>query len=254
MSTPSPSGKSGEPSPRVLRFIRVMGHVCLLGTLAAWLLLYKYRGSPYDLTWKLVLAQFAGGRAGSAGLGLESGFSRYYLLFHICMHDFIIMLYVYPWFVTGYQHLAKIRYIGSYLAGLHALALRHKDRIAPYGAFGLMLFVLFPFWSTGPLVGCVVGYLIGLRTWITFSSVIVGNVLAAAIWIWAYNSLKSYSPRFALGLLITVFILAIIGSLWAKIRKRRQAKWDAIMQESHDRIHQAIQQEQDPESRSEEAD
>ncbi len=182
----------GEPSPRLLRNIRRAAHLCVFSFFAVWILLIIKVGAPYDRILALVAGQLAGGRAGSAGVGLQIGFSPYYLLFHISMQDFIIMLYVYPLFVTGYRRMSKLPVIGPALAGAHELALKHKGRIEPYGAMGLMVFVFFPFWSTGPLVGTIAGYLIGLRTWVTFVSVIVGNVVAVATWIWAYDALHTY--------------------------------------------------------------
>jgi len=219
----------GDPSPATLRYIRAAGHACLVGILIIFVLLFTYHGAPYDQAWHLVLAQLLSGRAGSTGLGLQKGFNPYYLFFQISMQDFILMLYVYPWFVTGYQHLSRFPVIGPALSGVHELALRHKSRIAPYGAIGLILFVLFPFWSTGPLVGVVVGYLIGLRTWATFASVIAGNLSAVAAWILFYDRLNSYSPKAALTFLVVVFVLAAIGTFFARFRRAQRHRARAAM-------------------------
>ena len=174
--------------------------------------------APYD-PWLLVLAQAVGGRAGSASAGVNLGFGFFYLLFQITMIDLIIMFYVYPLFITGFQHVSHWRFIGPTLANLHALARQHRDRIRPYGAMGLMVFVLFPFWSTGALVGVVVGYLIGLRTWVTFTAVILGDILAVGTWIFAYQRLERFSPTLALLVLITVFALAMLGTFVARLQR-----------------------------------
>lgn len=216
--------RAGDPSPTTLRYIRATGHVCLVGLLTIFVLLFKYRGAPYDQVWHLVLAQLLSGRAGSTGLGLQKGINHYYLFFQISMQDFIIMLYVYPWFVTGYQHLSRFPVVGPALSGAHELALRHKSRIAPYGSIGLILFVLFPFWSTGPLVGVLVGYLIGLRTWATFASVIAGNLAAVSAWILFYDRLNTYSPKAALVFLIAVFVLVTAGTFIARFRRTHRQR------------------------------
>ena len=220
----------GEPSPRVLRFIRSAAHLSLISMLALWVLMFLIEGKPYDQVWQVVLAQCMGGRAGGVGLGLQKGFSPYYLFFHSTMYDFIIMLYVYPLFVSGYQYVSNWPFIGKFFKKTHALALQHKKHIAPYGAIGLMLFVVFPFWSTGPLVGVIVGYLIGLRTWVTFSAVIIGNMSAVAAWIWAYDRLQSWSPKLALVLLIIIFVLAMGGTFFARFRRAHRHK-DAVAHE-----------------------
>ena len=131
------------------------------------------------------------------------------------------MFYVYPWFVSGFRHLSSWPLIGSGLKRTHELALTHKKRIAPYGAIGLMLFVIFPFWSTGPLVGVMVGYLLGMSTRLIFTTVVLGDVIAVAAWIWAHDKLYNHNRQLAIILLIIIFALAIGGAVYAKIRKRK---------------------------------
>ncbi len=217
---PSPEKKhEGEPSKITLKYMRATGHLLLVTMLALFIFLGIVKGSPYDNVWQLVLAHFVSGRAGNVGLGLMQGFNHYFLLYQCCMLDFIIMFYVYPWFVSGYQHLSGWPFIGPGLKRTHELALEHKKRIAPYGAMGLMIFVIFPFWSTGPLVGVIVGYLLGMSTRLTFTTVIIGNTIAVAAWIWAHDKLYNHNRQFALILLCLIFALAIGGTLYTKIRK-----------------------------------
>ena len=121
------------------------------------------------------MAHFVGGRAGNAGEGLEQDFNPWFLFFQSCMQDFILMFLAYPWFVRGFQQFTKVPVIGPHLASAHTLALKYKKDIAPYGGVGLMVFVFIPIWSTGPLVGVIVGYLLGLGVLLTFTSVIVGK-------------------------------------------------------------------------------
>lgn len=218
----APKAGATELSPAMLRYIGAAGHGCLLGMLILFILLYRFKGEPYDATWQLVLMQVLSGRAGSAHLGMQLGFNRYYLLFQISMHDFILMLYLYPWFVRGYQHLSRVHLIGSSLVRLDEFVLRNKDHIAPYGVVGLLIFVFFPFWNVGPLVGVCLAYVIGLRAVVAFASVIAGNVVAVAAWIWAYDMLQQYNKTLAAVLLVILFALAMSWPLY--VRRRRAHK------------------------------
>lgn len=61
-----------------------------------------------------------------------------------------------------------------------------------------MIFVLFPFWSTGALVGAVVGYLLGMRIGVTSGAALTGNFVAAGIWVFLFEKwakLAVISPR-----------------------------------------------------------
>ena len=218
----SSSKRPGEPSDLTLRYIRATGHVFLVSTLVLFILLGIMKGAPYDDVWQLVLAHFVSGRAGNVGVGLMKGFNRYFLLYECLMLDFIIMFYVYPLFVSGYQRLSGWPFIGPALKHTHESALSHKARIAPYGAVGLMLFVIFPFWSTGALVGVMVGYLLGMSTRLTFTTVILGDTVAVTAWIWAHERIQNYSSRFAFILLCIIFVLAIAGALFVRFKRSKR--------------------------------
>lgn len=204
-------------STAALRPSYILGFLCLVVTLTVFVLTAWRLGSPYDQVWQLILAHIVGGRALNAGRGIDLGFSPYFILFQSFMQDFIIMFFVYPLFVKGYEHLSGWPFLGSSLKNVHESALKHRKRIAPYGAIGLTLFVIFPFWSTGPLVGVLVGYLLGMRAWITFSTVIVGDIIAVAVWIWAYDRLFAYNRDMAIILLLFVFVVAMASIFWSRV-------------------------------------
>ena len=212
----------GEPSPRVLRLVLNLGHLLLITLLLSWVFLAGFKGEPYENTWKVMLSQVFAGRAAAVGAGLRWNFSPLFLLYQAAMVDAILMLYIYPTFVRGYQHLTWVPFVGNYLANIHKVALSHKKRMAPYGVAGLMLFVIFPFWSTGCVVGAIVGYLIGLSTLVSLLSVTTGNIAAIALWIWFYDRLQGWNENVALVFLAIIFALAIAGILFARVRRTRK--------------------------------
>lgn len=227
MAPQIPREPAAGPPRALLYAIFFSGHALLTASFAFFVYLANRWPDPYSHVWELIPVHFFSGRAGNAGVGLELGFNRWFILFQCCVLDFIIMTLVYPLFVAGFQRASRWPVIGSALSGTHEMALRHKDRIEKYGAVGLMLFVAFPLWSTGPLVGVVLGYILGMRTWITFAAVTVGNVLTTALWIWFFHFLKVYNETLAHVLLAAILITAgagIIHNAYAKWRRRRRRK------------------------------
>ena len=222
-----------------LRRIRFLGHISLAGTLAVFVGAYLLWGKPYSEVGKLILAHIFGGRAGNATVGLNSGFSPGFILFQACMQDFIIMFYAFPFIVTGLTAAEKWPVVGPALAHIHELAMRHKARLAPYGLVGLTLFVIFPIWTTGPLVGVVVGYLLGLGIVFSFVAVMVGNTIAAALWIWAFDYineklllLNENLPWLLMG---AILIASIVGGglhRWQKYREAKRSSRDAAEKKS----------------------
>lgn len=205
--------------------------LCGLGLAAGCGLLFVYLTvrlpDPYRHVWGLIPVHFFSGRAGNAGLGLELGFNRWFILVQCCTLDFIVMLLAYPLFVAWFSRVSRIPFIGPALTGAHDLALLHRRRIERYGAIGLVAFVAFPLWSTGPLVGVLLGYILGMRTWVSFSSVVLGNVLMTSVWVWFFHTVKTYDETTSRVLLLLVFgaaSFALIHKLVGKSLRRRRTR------------------------------
>lgn len=222
MSTPITYNWTEYP-PRTVRLMTWTAHASLAGMSCLFAAAWWWRLAPYDAAWQLVVAQFLSGRAGSAHLGMELGFNRYYLLFQITLHDFLLMLYLFPLFVRYYDRLAQLRVVGPPLDRLHQMALRHRDRIAPFGVAGLLLFVFFPFWNVGPLAGMIAAYVLGLRMRVAFAAVLFGDMAAVASWIWAYDKIQGYNKSAALTGLIVLFVLAMGAPYVIQRRRKRKA-------------------------------
>ena len=219
MNEPPIARLPGEPSSATLRAFVHAGHFFSLATLVLWVLMYLWKGDPYDQTWQIILLTAFFGRAAALGAGLSMDFSPFFLYYLAAVTDLILVLYIFPAFVVGYQHLTGVRYIGNYLENLHKVALSYKDRVAPYGVVGLLVFVIFPFWSTGPLVASIIGYLIGLPAVITLVCVTAANILAIGAWVGFYDWLHDWNKGLAMVLLVGLFALAIGGFLFAWVRR-----------------------------------
>ncbi len=206
-----------------LRFIERSGQLTLTVTIAFFVAMGLMFPEPYADVWQLVLTHMVAGRAGNVGYGLELGFSPLFLLFQCAIQDFIILLLCYPLIVAGYRKAVEWPYIGSTLEGIRQSADKHKTRIEPYGVVGLMVFVIFPFWSTGPLVGAVVGFLIGMRTWVAFTSVMLGNVVAVALWVFLFKRMRDFNQHLTNGILVSILVVVVSSAIFFRIRQLRKA-------------------------------
>lgn len=216
---------------RQLRRITRVGFVSLAVWAALLLLMGARWPEPFTKSWRLVLGQMMAGRAYSVSEGLALGFPKVFLLFQVALQDIIILLLLYRLLVAGYKRVQRMPVIGPAIANIHASAERHKNKVEPYGAVGIALFVLFPFWSTGPLAGSVLGYMLGIRTWLVFVSVIIGNFLCVACWIWIFDRLFLFMQHIGaqlpislpLAILLTVVIAGTVSQCWKN--RRRIAGW-----------------------------
>ena len=91
--------------------------------------------------------------------------------------------------------------------------MKYSDFFDKYGKYGLFIFVWFPFWMTGPVVGSIIGFLIGIRHYQTMIIVITGTSLAIVVWTYFIKELLSllhhisaYAPYILLALFIGIAI------------------------------------------------
>ncbi len=184
---PTPIPRIHEPSRTTLHLISLCGWMLFVAWAATLIIWGFVQPDPYAQGWRLVAELAVLGHVLNVADGINSGFSKIYLLVQSGLQDIILVLIVYPWVVRGYQGMETRGWVGKSIDNFRKSAEKHQKYVEPFGAIGLWVFVFFPFWSTGALVGAVIGYLIGLRTWVNFVSVLTGHALAVICTIWFFD-------------------------------------------------------------------
>lgn len=130
----------------------------------------------------MTTSHLLGGRAAGLTWGYKEGLPPYVVILVSMAIETVMVLVFYPLFVFSYSRLIVIKPLEDTLARARRAAEAHQATIMKFGIPGLLLFVWFPFWMTGPLIGCVIGFLIGLRPWANVSVVLAGTYLAILCW------------------------------------------------------------------------
>ncbi len=161
------------------------------------------------------------GRAGGMAFGYSMGLGNWTVISISMIIETILVLIVYPLFVFSWRQLLVINRLKKIFGHISKAAEAHKGKVQRYGIIGLFVFVFLPFWMTGPVVGCVIGYLLGLRAWVNISAVLVGTYVA--IFCWAFflrqflDRVASYSTHSATVLMALLVIIMIAGHLVYRI-------------------------------------
>lgn len=150
----------------------------------------------------------------SMSIGYAAGYGHALVIPVNIWVETVMVLLFYPVFVFSMRKLVEFPRLWPFLARTQAAAEHHHDRVHRYGIAGLFFFVWFPFWMTGPLVGCAIGYLLGFPAWLTLSVVLAGTFFAMFGWAYLLSGLYTraadfgvWAPVLIIGLII-VFILA----------------------------------------------
>ncbi len=183
--------------------------------MAAILLAGQGSRSLLRVLFTMTGAHIVGGRAAGMSFGYAHGLAPgVVIITNMAIETFAVLLF-YPLFVLSYQKLIVIKPLKETMERTQRTAKALQPKIMKYGIPGLMVFVWFPFWMTGPLVGCIIGFLIGLRLWVNLSVVLGGTYLAIVCWGLilerVHESLSSLGPYvpFAFVGLILLFSVAL---------------------------------------------
>jgi len=153
------------------------------------------------------------GRAAGMSFGYASGLGHPAVISSNVLVETIQVLVVYPLFVLGWNNLVDVRHMRRFLVSMRQSAEASQARVARYGMVGLFVFVFLPFWMTGPVIGAIIGYLLGLKARHTLPTVLAATYLAVAIWAVFFERLTELTARYgryaAFGTVIVVVAVAL---------------------------------------------
>ena len=163
------------------------------------------------------------GRAVSMSIGYAGGYDHALVVPVNMWVETVLVLLFYPLFVFSMRKLVVFPSLKRLLDRTHAAAEHHHDTVRRYGIVGLFVFVWFPFWMTGPVVGAAIGYLLAFPSWLTLSVVLVGTYIAMLGWAWLLFGLYTRAAVFgpwAPALIVGTFILIVLVSYWLHRRRK----------------------------------
>ena len=163
------------------------------------------------------------GRAAGMSFGYASGFGHVQVVPLNMLVETIQVLVVYPLFALSWRQLIRLPRLEAFLARLRHAAELRGDSVRRFGIAGLFMFVFLPFWMTGPVVGAIIGFLIGLRPWVNMGVVLAATYVAIGVWALLLNELSAWAAtvnRFAPYALFVAIVL-IAGTAYMLHRRDR---------------------------------
>ncbi len=166
------------------------------------------------------------GRAAAISLGYATGLDDVTVVLVNLLIETLLVLVFYPLFVFSWRQLFELKRLRRYMSAVRDAAERHREKIRRYGIIGLFLFVWSPLWMTGPVVGCAIGFLLGLHLRVTLSVVLGGTFVAMIGWAVVMRELSEQAARLsAVGPLILFAVVALIvaGAYLLRGRTRKRS-------------------------------
>lgn len=168
------------------------------------------------------------GRAAAMAFGYTLGLGHKTVIPICIIIETILVLIFYPLFVFSWRRLLVINWLKNVFERTQKAAETHKDKVQKYGVIGLFVFVWFPFWMTGPVVGSAIGFLLGLRIWLNMTVVLTGTYVAIVGWAFLlrqfHKQVASYSSYAAMVLTALLIFIIIVGHLLYRTLRENKNK------------------------------
>ncbi len=194
--------------------IFVVGMLLLFGYFMSILGVYMFSVDDANKLVVMSVTNFFFGRAAGISYGYTVEFSDGIIIFMNMMIEFIMVMLIYPLFVLSWNKSLHIGFLRHFFISVKRQKIKYKSFFQKYGIYGLFIFVWFPFWMTGPIVGAIIGFLIGIKHYTTMFIVLSGTSLAIVIWTYflkeiivALNQVSANAPLILLGLIVAIALV-----------------------------------------------
>ncbi|MCK5581730.1 MAG: small multi-drug export protein [Candidatus Omnitrophica bacterium] len=190
-----------------------------------WIVLgWSWSIPKYQKFVSLFGARFVTGRPGGVYFGHVLGLEYFEILIINMVVDTVAVFILYPIFVLSYNLVFQIRILKNKINRTFRVAEKTHSMIKKYGKVGLFLFVLFPLWGTGPVVGCAIGIVMGLKRWANMAIVLGATYLAIICWIFIltdfYEWTLSFGPSVPVIIITILLIICMAFYILERIRRK----------------------------------
>ena len=191
--------------------IFITGNSQLILWLTAIIILFKIRHHLWLTILTMGFTQLLGGRAASIAQATHAGIHPMLIVLIATYVDMTVVFILYPLIVFSYRHFFERRFFQKHMKPLFESVQKSVTRFGRFKIVGVFLFVWFPFWMTGVIIGSLLGFLLGLKPWVNMTAVVFGTMSAAFCWVYAYDLLYSWLGHIHKGVPFIVTIIIIAG-------------------------------------------
>ena len=199
--------------------IFLAGVLCALGILAWFILLEQNEPGKAGYLLAVLTAHLTGGRASGVAVAVNSHrFTRLETILLGSLIEGMVVCLFFSAFCLSVKKLIRVPFLMGAMENVQRSASSQRARILRWGIPGLIAFVWFPFLMTGPVVGSVIGFLLGMRPWLVVGVVLLGTVSAIVSWTFIMDRIAAWTSAVGnvIPLLVVFLLIAVIVSIRIK--------------------------------------
>lgn len=173
----------------------------------------------YKILFSTAVVHTMGGRALGIITCLSADISKFYTIVYNFYLEVVIVLLVYAVVVLIMRNIIQPKLFQNAVRQAEMTAQSQKTKIKKYGAIGLFIFVMLPFFMTGPVIGSLIGYLMNYRAINNFLIVFSGTLASIVLYTLVGDNLVRFVEQFAyidqikkwgsiaIGVMIVIFVV-----------------------------------------------
>ena len=150
----------------------------------------------YKVLSSTAIIHLMGGRVLGIVTCLSADISLFYTILYNFILEVIIVLIAYGIVVLVMRNLLQPKLFKSAVRQAELTAQSQKTKIKKYGSIRLFLFVMFPFFMTGPVIGAIIGYLLNHRSINNFLIVFSGTLASIMIYALLGNNIINFINQY----------------------------------------------------------
>lgn len=164
------------------------GNIFLLGLFLIFslgvfiIIMYQFDSLFASKVTGMIFTNLLVGRVPSLSFGYAANLNHFEVIATNIYIEFIIVSIIYPLFVLSFKGILKVKALEEFFYQVQNKKEQHQEKFDKYGKFGLFVFVFIPFWMTGPIVGSIIGFLIGMKHYTVITIVFIATIISITLW------------------------------------------------------------------------
>ena len=195
--------------------VRILFIGLILSFITGLYLLYLLFTNPglYSVLSSTAIVHIMGGRALGVAACLSADISLFYTISYNFLLEGIIVLVAYGIVVLIMRNIIQPKLFRSAVRQAELAAQDQKTSIKKYGVAGLFVFVMLPFFMTGPVIGSIIGYLLHYKAINNFLIVFSGTLSSIVIYALIGSNIMEHVNQYVQIDLVKKWGAIIVGTL-----------------------------------------
>ncbi len=160
------------------------------------------------------------GRVPALSFGYAADLSHFVVISINIVVEMILVTAIYPFFVFSVKGILKVKVLEEFFIEVQTKKNQHQEKFDKYGKFGLFVFVFIPFWMTGPIVGSIIGFLIGMKHYVVIFIVFIATIISVTLWGLFLQEIIDFLMIFDTQIIWILLLLIVSILLFLRFRKK----------------------------------